>query len=40
MSQDDVQNQVLANEVVQKWMEGNALKKFIFVKGRMVNLVV
>jgi leucyl-tRNA synthetase len=40
MSQDDVQNQVLANEVVQKWMEGNTLKKFIFVKGRMVNLVV
>jgi leucyl-tRNA synthetase len=40
MSQDDLQNQVLANEVVQKWMEGNALKKFIFVKGRMVNLVV
>lgn len=40
MSQDDVQAQVLANEIVQKWMEGNALKKFIFVKGRMVNLVV
>jgi leucyl-tRNA synthetase len=40
MSQDEVQAQVLANETVQKWLEGNAMKKFIFVKGRMVNLVV
>jgi leucyl-tRNA synthetase len=40
MSQDDVQAQVMANETVQKWLEGNAMKKFIFVKGRMVNLVV
>jgi leucyl-tRNA synthetase len=40
MSQDNVQAQVMANETVQKWLEGNAMKKFIFVKGRMVNLVV
>jgi leucyl-tRNA synthetase len=40
MSQDDVQAQVLANETVQKWLEGNAMKKFIFVKGRMINVVV
>lgn len=31
---------VLANEVVQKWMEGKPLKKFIFVKGKMINVVV
>ncbi len=31
---------VLENEVVQKWLEGKQLKKFIFVPGRMINLVV
>ncbi len=31
---------VLANEVVQKWLEGKAPKKVIFVKGKMVNVVV
>jgi leucyl-tRNA synthetase len=31
---------VLANPVVQKWIEGKPVKKFIFVKGKMVNVVV
>ncbi|RYF91894.1 MAG: leucine--tRNA ligase, partial [Chitinophagaceae bacterium] len=31
---------VLQNETVQKWLEGNAPKKFIFVKGKMVNVVI
>jgi leucyl-tRNA synthetase len=39
-TQDQVQETVLQNPVVQKWMEGKPLKKFIFVKGKMVNLVV
>jgi len=39
-TQDEVQEIVLANEVVQKWMEGKPMKKFIFVKGKMVNVVV
>jgi leucyl-tRNA synthetase len=39
-TQDQVQEIVLANEVVQKWMEGKPMKKFIFVKGKMVNVVV
>ncbi|QGW30094.1 leucine--tRNA ligase [Phnomibacter ginsenosidimutans] len=30
----------LANEVVQKWLEGKTPKKFIFVKGRMINVVI
>jgi len=25
---------------VQKWMEGKPVKKFVFVKGRIVNIVV
>jgi leucyl-tRNA synthetase len=39
-SQEQVQELVLANPVVQKWMEGKTMKKFIFVKGKMVNVVV
>lgn len=31
---------VLANETVQKWMEGKPVKKFILVKGRIINVVV
>ena len=39
-SQEQVQEEVLANPVVQKWMEGKPLKKLVFVKGKMVNVVV
>jgi len=35
-----IEQEVLANEVVQKWMEGKALKKVVIVKGRMINVVV
>lgn len=35
-----VQEQVLANEAVQKWVEGNAPKRFIHVPGRIVNIVI
>jgi leucyl-tRNA synthetase len=38
--QAEVQELVLANEIVQKWLEGKPLKKLIYVKGKMVNLVV
>jgi leucyl-tRNA synthetase len=38
--QPEVQELVLANEIVQKWLEGKPLKKLIYVKGKMVNLVV
>jgi leucyl-tRNA synthetase len=39
-AQDDIEKEVLANEVVQKWMEGKPHKKIIFVKGRMINVIV
>ncbi|MCP9752537.1 leucine--tRNA ligase [Ferruginibacter sp. HRS2-29] len=35
-----VREMVLANEVVQKWLEGKEPKKIIFVKGKMVNVVI
>jgi leucyl-tRNA synthetase len=39
-SQTEVEGIVLENAVVQKWLEGKAPKKVIFVKGKMVNVVV
>jgi len=39
-TQDEVEKIALGNEVVQKWMEGKPHKKIIFVKGKMVNVVV
>jgi leucyl-tRNA synthetase len=40
ISQDEVEKIVLANEVVQKWLEGKTPKKIIYVKNKMVNVVV
>jgi leucyl-tRNA synthetase len=39
-TQEQVQEIVMQNEVVKKWMEDKPMKKFIFVKGKMVNVVV
>ena len=36
----EVSEIVVSNEIVQKWLGGTAPKKIIFVKGKMVNLVV
>jgi leucyl-tRNA synthetase len=35
-----VEQEVLANETIQKWLEGKIPKKFIYVKGKMINVVV
>lgn len=39
-SQTDIEQAVLGNDTVQKWMDGKPLKKIILVKGRMINVVV
>jgi leucyl-tRNA synthetase len=39
-AQADIEKEVLANDIVQKWVEGKTPKKIIFVKGKMVNIVV
>jgi leucyl-tRNA synthetase len=39
-AQEEVEKIVLANEIVQKWMEGKPPRKIIYVKGKMVNVVV
>jgi leucyl-tRNA synthetase len=38
--QQEVETIVLANPVIQKWLDGKPPKKIIFVKGKMVNIVV
>ena len=38
--QKDIEPVVLANDIVQKWLEGKQPKKFIFVKNKMINVVV
>ena len=40
ITQDDAQAQVLELERVKQWTNGNAPKKFIFVKGKIINVVV
>ena len=39
-TQQQVEEIVLANEVVKKWMDGKSPKKVIYVKNKMVNVVV
>jgi leucyl-tRNA synthetase len=36
----EVEKQVLELEAVKKWTNGNPPKKFIYVKGKIVNVVV
>ena len=39
-SQQDVEKIALDNEIVQKWIEGKPPKKIIFVKNKMINIVI
>ena len=39
-STKQVEEIVLSNEVVKKWLEGKPPKKVIYVKNKMVNVVV
>ena len=39
-TQSDVEALVLADEVVKKWLEGKAPKKVIYVKNKMINVVI
>ena len=38
--QKEVEQVTLQNEVVKKWIDDKPIKKFIFVKGKMINVVV
>ncbi len=39
-AQEEIEQEVLANEVVQRWLEGRSPRKIIVVPGRIVNIVV
>jgi len=39
-TQEEAWEKVSQLETVQKWMEGKPYKKFVFVKGRIINIVV
>ena len=39
-TQDEVEKIALNNDVVQKWIEGKTPKKIIYVKNKMVNVVI
>lgn len=39
-TQEQAQEEALKLDIVQKWMDGKPLKKFVFVKGRIINIVV
>jgi leucyl-tRNA synthetase len=40
LDQKQVEELVLQNEIVQKWLEGKAPRKIIFVKNKMINVVI
>ncbi|MEP2671632.1 MAG: leucine--tRNA ligase [Cyclobacteriaceae bacterium] len=40
MPKEDIQKQVMASEIVQKWTEGKTPKKVIIVPGKIVNVVL
>jgi leucyl-tRNA synthetase len=40
VSAEDAEKAALALDQIQKWMEGKPAKKVIFIKGRMINIVV
>jgi leucyl-tRNA synthetase len=39
-SQADVEQMVLSNEVVKKWLDGKPHKKVVYVPGKMINVVM
>jgi leucyl-tRNA synthetase len=40
ISEEEAKKIVLASEKIQKWLEGKELKKIIYVKGKLVSIVV
>lgn len=40
LTQEEVELAILSNETVQKWLEGKAPKRIIYVKNKMINVVI
>lgn len=39
-SEEEVKEKALADEKIKTWLKGKEIKKFVYVKGRIVNIVV
>jgi leucyl-tRNA synthetase len=39
-SQQDIEALIKENETILKWLEGKAPEKVIYVKGKMINVVI
>ena len=39
LPENEIKEIVLQNEIIKKWIEGKTIQKFIFIKGKMVNIV-
>jgi len=40
VTQEEVEALIVQNEVISKWLEGKTLQKIIYVKGKMINVVI
>ena len=40
LEQVEIEEIILQNEIIQKWLEGKMAKKIIYVKNKMINIVV
>jgi len=40
MSNDEIEKAVLADDRTQRWLEGKAIRKFIIVSNRIINVVI
>ena len=40
ITQQEVEEIIMNNEVVQKWLEGKQPKKIIYVRNKMINVVI
>ena len=40
LEQVEVEEIILQNEIIQKWLEGKTPKKIIYVKNKMINIVI
>ena len=39
-TEDEIREAVLNHETIRKWIEEKEIKKFILVKGRIINVVI
>ena len=39
-SQEDILNQIKTNKIVDKYLENKSIKKVIFVKNRLMNIIL